>query len=173
MILELVQNHIFWRENVKILSSFTQLYNGCHYVTLLICKPLVVLLILLHGIISLPEATSCDKVLFCCNICGKGLLNYCSIFWWSLKTGINSVVGNKFYHASFLTQLHENINNFILLTHKWLLIRSVPWIFIATFSCDEPRICSITFAGLPDSKAWGQKRKKYYGVEDIGKIYLE
>ena len=25
---------VFWRENVKILPSFSQRYNGCHYVTL-------------------------------------------------------------------------------------------------------------------------------------------
>ena len=35
-----------------------------------------------------------------------------------------------------------------------VLIRSVPWLFIATSSCEEPQICSITFVGLPDSKAW-------------------
>ena len=32
----------FWRENVKILASFTQRHNGRHYVMLLICKPLLV-----------------------------------------------------------------------------------------------------------------------------------
>ena len=28
------QNHIFWRETVKILPSFMQHYIGCNYVTL-------------------------------------------------------------------------------------------------------------------------------------------
>ena len=32
----------FWHENIKILPSFTQCYDGRHFVTLLICKPLVV-----------------------------------------------------------------------------------------------------------------------------------
>ena len=31
--LKLLKNHIFWRENVKILPSFTQRYNGRYYVT--------------------------------------------------------------------------------------------------------------------------------------------
>ena len=30
-----LKNHIFWHENVKVLLSFTQHYNGRHYVTLL------------------------------------------------------------------------------------------------------------------------------------------
>ena len=34
MPLELVKKSYFWHENIKILPSFTQLYNGCHYVTL-------------------------------------------------------------------------------------------------------------------------------------------
>ena len=38
----MTQKSYFWRENVKILPFFTQCYNGRHYVTLLICKPLVV-----------------------------------------------------------------------------------------------------------------------------------
>ena len=36
------KSHFFWCENVKILPSFMQLYNRCHYITLLNCKPLVV-----------------------------------------------------------------------------------------------------------------------------------
>ena len=32
----------FWRENVKVVSSFKQRFNGRHYVTFEICKPLVV-----------------------------------------------------------------------------------------------------------------------------------
>ena len=32
----------FWRENVNILPSFMLRYNEHHYVSLLICKPLVV-----------------------------------------------------------------------------------------------------------------------------------
>ena len=46
----------FWRENVKILSSFTQRYNGRHHVTLRMW-----FIDFLHGVISLPGATSCDK----------------------------------------------------------------------------------------------------------------
>ena len=38
----------FWRENINNLPSFTQCYNGCHYVT-------SGLSILLHGVISLPD----------------------------------------------------------------------------------------------------------------------
>ena len=36
--------NVFWPENINILPSFTQLYNGHHHSTLLfkICKPLVV-----------------------------------------------------------------------------------------------------------------------------------
>ena len=41
MRLKLLQNHIFDMK-VTILTSFTLHYNGCHYITLLICKPLVV-----------------------------------------------------------------------------------------------------------------------------------
>ena len=37
-------NHIFWHENVNVLSSLTQRYNGLHYVMLRnLCKPLVVI----------------------------------------------------------------------------------------------------------------------------------
>ena len=28
--LKLIKNHVFWRENIKILPSFTQHYNGGH-----------------------------------------------------------------------------------------------------------------------------------------------
>ena len=41
MRLKLLKNHIFGVK-VMILTSFTQRYNGRHYVTPLICKPLVV-----------------------------------------------------------------------------------------------------------------------------------
>ena len=41
-------------ENVTILPSFMQCYNVHHYLT-------SGLSILLHGVISLPDATSCDK----------------------------------------------------------------------------------------------------------------
>ena len=44
MTLKLIKNQFFWRENFKILRSFRQHYNECHYVMLLICKPLVVYL---------------------------------------------------------------------------------------------------------------------------------
>ena len=50
----------FWWENVKILSSFTQQYNGCHNVTLRNLETSSGSLILLHGLISLPDMTSCD-----------------------------------------------------------------------------------------------------------------
>ena len=52
---------LFWRENVKLLQSFTQRYNGRHYVTLLNMYTTSALSILVHGIISLPDATSGDK----------------------------------------------------------------------------------------------------------------
>ena len=34
MTLKLIKNRIFLRENVKIMPSLTQCYNGRHYVTL-------------------------------------------------------------------------------------------------------------------------------------------
>ena len=51
----------FWHENVKILLSFTQHYNGHHFVMLLNLYTTSGLSILLHGVISLPGAKSCDK----------------------------------------------------------------------------------------------------------------
>ena len=47
----------FWRDNVKILPYFMQIYNGQHYKILLTGD----LSILLHGVISLPDAELCDK----------------------------------------------------------------------------------------------------------------
>ena len=35
MTLKLLKNRIFGVKNIKILLSFTQHYNGCHYVTLI------------------------------------------------------------------------------------------------------------------------------------------
>ena len=52
MTLKLIKKSHFWRENVKILPSLTQLYNmynGRHNSGLSI---------LLHSVISLPDATS-------------------------------------------------------------------------------------------------------------------
>ena len=53
---------LFWNlisaVNITILSLCTQ---RCYGRFPKICKPLVVLSILMHGIISLPDATSCDK----------------------------------------------------------------------------------------------------------------
>ena len=46
----------FWRKNVMILSSCTQRCYGCNNVS---CKS-----ILLHGVISLPDATSYDKLCY-------------------------------------------------------------------------------------------------------------
>ena len=43
------------------LPSFTQRYNGCHYAMLLNLLTTSGLSILLHGVISLPDATSCDN----------------------------------------------------------------------------------------------------------------
>ena len=49
-------------ENVKILPSFKQHYNGRHYIMLQnLFKPLS---ILLHGVISLPDVTSGDNKLY-------------------------------------------------------------------------------------------------------------
>ena len=42
MTLQELENHMFWREIVNILTYFAQHLNGCHNVTLLLCKPLVV-----------------------------------------------------------------------------------------------------------------------------------
>ena len=52
----------FCSENINILPSFTIHYNGHHYVTLLNLLTPSGLSILLHGLISLPDATSCDKI---------------------------------------------------------------------------------------------------------------
>ena len=62
MKLKLKENRIFWRENIKTLTYFTQNYNGRHCVTLRNLYTTSSLSILLHGVISLPGATSCDKV---------------------------------------------------------------------------------------------------------------
>ena len=58
--LKLPKDHIF-SENVKILPFFTQSYNGPHYVMLLNLFTTSGLLILLHGIILLPDAMSFDN----------------------------------------------------------------------------------------------------------------
>ena len=54
-ILKLIKN-TFFGVKTHILPSLTHCYNGSHYLT---CG----LLVLLHGLISLPGATSCDKEL--------------------------------------------------------------------------------------------------------------
>ena len=54
----------FWHEDFKILPSFTQRYNGCNFVTLPNLLTTSGLSILLHGVISLPDTTSCDKMTF-------------------------------------------------------------------------------------------------------------
>ena len=51
-------------ENVKKLPSFMQCYSGRHSVTLLNLLATTGLSILLHGVISLPEVTSCVKETF-------------------------------------------------------------------------------------------------------------
>ena len=56
MKLKLLKSH-FCHENVKILPPVMFRYNGRHYIML---KKSVS--ILLHGVISLPDATSCDKM---------------------------------------------------------------------------------------------------------------
>ena len=49
----------FWRKNVIILSLWSQRYYGRHNVS----SKSSGLSILLHGVISLPDATSCDKTI--------------------------------------------------------------------------------------------------------------
>ena len=56
----ITQKSHFWRENVKIMPSFMQR----HYVTLLNLQTTSGLSILLHGVISLADSTSCDKEVF-------------------------------------------------------------------------------------------------------------
>ena len=52
----------FWCENVKKLATYYEtLYNVRHYIMLLNLYTTSGLSILLHGAISLPDATSCDK----------------------------------------------------------------------------------------------------------------
>ena len=62
MTLKFTKRAHFWHENAKILSSFTHRYNGCHYVTLHYLSTMSGLSILLHDVISLPGAESCDNV---------------------------------------------------------------------------------------------------------------
>ena len=57
----------FWRKNVIILSLHTQRCYGRHKVALDVITS--GLSILLHGVISLPDMTSCDKrIYFKCKI---------------------------------------------------------------------------------------------------------
>ena len=66
MTLKLLIKSNFWRINVKMLPSVMQRYNGrtlCNYVTLLNLLTTSGLSILLHGVISLPGATSCGKTI--------------------------------------------------------------------------------------------------------------
>ena len=49
------------REKIKILTCFTQCYNGRRYVTVLIQQTTSGLSILLHVVLGLPDAASCDK----------------------------------------------------------------------------------------------------------------
>ena len=58
----LLKSH-FGHKNIKILPSFMQRYNGRHYVTFRNLYTTSGLSILLHGAISLPDATSCDKMI--------------------------------------------------------------------------------------------------------------
>ena len=51
----------FWRENINILPSFTQRYNGRHYITSLHLKTTSGLSILLHGFKLLTDAALCYK----------------------------------------------------------------------------------------------------------------
>ena len=60
MRLKLLKNHILWRKNVMILPFYETLYwTSLHKVTFL--QLTSGLSILLHGVISLPDATSCDN----------------------------------------------------------------------------------------------------------------
>ena len=60
MTLKLLNNHIL-SENVKILLSFLQLYNGHHYVTKSINHWWFI--DSLASVISPPDATSCDNII--------------------------------------------------------------------------------------------------------------
>ena len=51
----------FWAENIMIFTSFVQRYNGRHYAILRNLLTTNGLLILLHGVVSLPDETSCDN----------------------------------------------------------------------------------------------------------------
>ena len=56
-----IQKMNFWRENVKSFPYFTQRYNGRHYVSHKSVNHYSGLSNLLHGVISLSDATSCDN----------------------------------------------------------------------------------------------------------------
>ena len=45
-----------------MLSSFAQRYNRRHYITLQNMLTTSGLSILMHGVLSLPDATSCDNI---------------------------------------------------------------------------------------------------------------
>ena len=53
--LNLNKNLFFWHENIKVLLYFLQRFSEPHYVMLLNLS------ILLDGIVSHPDVTSCDK----------------------------------------------------------------------------------------------------------------
>ena len=67
----------FWRENVKILPSFSQRYNGCDYIMLPNLQTTSGLSILLHDVISLQDATSCDNCKSVLPLTLYGLLYVC------------------------------------------------------------------------------------------------
>ena len=70
--LKLLKNHILGFET-KIFQSFTEHYNGHHYITLLNLLITSGLSILMHGVISLTDRTSCDRRFFAYAISTKSL----------------------------------------------------------------------------------------------------
>ena len=61
MTLKLLKNLISGMKMSRFLTSFTQRYNGRHVTLQTSLLTTSGLLILLHGIISLPEVTPCDN----------------------------------------------------------------------------------------------------------------
>ena len=95
--IKITQKLHFGHENVKILPSSTQHYDGCHYIMLLNLLTTQGLLILLHGIVSLQDAKSSDnwlkiQVRFLININLKVFKYLVCIHMISLRSILHSLI---------------------------------------------------------------------------------
>ena len=84
--LKLLNNHIFGRENIKILPYFMQCYNGRHYVALLnLYKTTSGLSILLHDVITSRPSSHVTILLLC--VCFHLSMVY-GLFLWVQWVGL-------------------------------------------------------------------------------------